>query len=102
MVCSKKVSKAEFRGYFDSEGAFGIIRDESEAFKNNLIEMAGTITNDGRKHWVNIVGASSYKSLSWFGGKTVNQQVFKIWNPIGGAISHISTYNISDITVFNY
>ncbi len=98
----KKVSKAEFRGYFDSEGAFGIIRDESEAFKNNLIEMAGTITNDGRKHWVNIVGASSYKSLSWFGGKTVNQQVFKIWNPIGGAISHISTYNISDITVFNY
>ncbi len=98
----KKVSKAEFRGYFDSEGAFGIIRDESEAFKNNLIEMAGTITNDGRKHWVNIVGALSYKSLSWFGGKTVNQQVFKIWNPIGGAISHISTYNISDITVFNY
>ena len=64
--------------------------------------MAGTITNDGRKHWVNIVGASSYKSLSWFGGQTVNQQVFKIWNPIGGAISHISTYNISDITVFNY
>ena len=58
-----------------------------------MYETAGIITNDDMKHWVNIVGVSSNKNLSWFGGKIVNQFMFKIWNPIGRAILYKSSFS---------
>lgn len=98
----KDVSNAKFEGRLSPEKALVRISENSDAFRNNVIEMAGTITNDNMNHWVNIVGMSSNKNLSWFGGKIVNQFMFKIWNPIGGAISYKPSFELSNITVFRY
>lgn len=98
----KDVSNAKFEGRLSPEKALVRISENSDAFRNNVIEMAGTITNDNMNHWVNIVGMSSNKNLSWFGGKIVNQFMFKIWNPIGGTISYRPSFELSNITVFRY
>ena len=80
-------------------GDFTVLNLSEKA--KNLIETAGTISNDGVLHWVNVIGVSKDK-LSWFGGKIINDPIFRIWNPASGTTTWIKANNISNFTLFRF
>ncbi|MBQ7254400.1 MAG: hypothetical protein IJS30_06990, partial [Bacteroidales bacterium] len=78
--------------------------DDWSTFAPNLsseaIEVAGTIR--GGSHWVNVIGAKSYRSLNWFSGGQTDVKLLRIWNPAGGTISYINLHSVSHFRLFYY
>ena len=97
-VLGKVSNKAErIPGRFSANELFNDIDYYGSNIESNIIEAAGIIDNS---HWVNVIGFKSYDRLSMFGAHTIQKQLIRIWNPIGGISTYMNANSITNITMF--
>lgn len=97
-VLGKVSNKAErIPGRFSANELFNDIDYYGSNIESNIIEAAGIIDNS---HWVNVIGFKSYDRVSMFGAHTIQKQLIRIWNPIGGISTYMNANSITNITMF--